>query len=102
MTSLPMHLVRYILLFDRRFVMRNPNKLIMINKLVLTPYLFLLHKPLIVPNIMENINYGYTVYFHNQMFKLYYTKLMVNDEIKYRIVFEKNIENKTIWKTHYL
>jgi hypothetical protein len=103
MTSLPMHIVRYILLFDSRFVMRNPKKLIMINKLDLTPYLFLLNKPLIVPKIMENINYGYMVNFHNKMFKLYYTKLMVNDEIiMYRIVFEKIIENNTIWKTHYI
>ena len=83
-----MDIIYYILLFDRRFIMRQ-SKLIMINPLVLTNYAILNNKPRIVPNIFDKIVYGYIVHFHNQVFKMKYTKLLVNGELEHRYIFVK-------------
>jgi len=88
------------LLFDRRFIMRQ-SKLIMINPLVLTNYGNLLNKPLIVPNIFDEIVYGYIVHFHNPVFKMKYIKLLVEGDFEHRIIFEKNVENRTGWDVFY-
>lgn len=83
-----MDIIYYILLFDRRFIMRQ-SKLIMINPLVLTNYAILNNKPRIVPNIFDKIVYGYIVHFHNQVFKMKYNKLLVDGELKHRYIFVK-------------
>lgn len=90
--QLPLELIYYILLFDRRFVMRE-SKLITINKLILSNYEELLNKPLIVPNIVNELVYGYIVHFHSPLFKIKYSKFldMDNNEMVHRLMFEKNM-----------
>jgi hypothetical protein len=95
-----MDIIYYILLFDRRFIMRQ-SKLIIINPLVLTNYAILNNKPRIVPNIFDEIVYGYIVHFHNPAFKMKYNKLPVDGEYEHRYIFEKNVENRSGWNVFY-
>ena len=93
--SLPIELRLYILLFDRRFVMRH-GELITINRLDLTNHKNILKKPPICleeycdSQVKESV-----VYFSNPIFKLFYN---VPCE---KIVFEKTIE-RTVWHIYYL
>jgi len=94
--SLPIELRLYILLFDRRFVMRH-GELITINRLDLTNHKSILKKPPICleeycdSQVKESV-----VYFSNPVFKLFYN---VPCE---KIVFEKTTERGTVWHIYYL
>jgi len=94
--SLPEELKWYILLFDRRFVMRH-GKLITIDRLDLTRYENVLKRPPICleeycdSQVKESI-----VYYSNLTYKLFYN---VPCE---KIVFEKTLKGRTIWYIYYL
>ena len=94
--SLPPELRWYILLFDRRFIMRN-GKLLTINKLDLTDYETVLQKsPICLEEYCDSNLKEYVVYFSNPTYKLFYN---VQCE---KIVFEKTTERRTIWHIYYL
>ena len=94
--SLPPELRWYILLFDRRFILRK-GKLITINRLDLTNHKNILRKPPIcLEDYCDSLVQESTVYFSNPMFKLFYN---VPCE---KIVFEKTTERRTIWHIYYL
>jgi len=94
--SLPPELRWYILLFDRRFIMRN-GKLLTINKLDLTDYEIVLQKsPICLEEYCDSNLKEYVVYFSNPTFKLFYN---VQCE---KIVFEKTTERLTVWHIYYL
>ena len=94
--SLPPELRWYILLFDRRFILRK-GKLITINRLDLTNHKNILRKPPIcLEDYCDSLVQESTVYFSNPAFKLFYN---VPCE---KIVFEKTIERRTIWHIYYL
>ena len=94
--SLPEELKWYILLFDRRFVMRH-GKLMIINRLDLTRYKKVLNRPPICleeycdSQVKESL-----VYFSNPTYKLFYNLPCQ------KIVFEKTMEGRTIWYIYYL
>lgn len=95
--SLPEELKMYILLFDRRFVMRH-GKLITINRLDLTRHENLLKKrpPICLEDYCDLQVKESIVYFSNPTYKLFYN---VPCE---KIVFEKATERRTIWYIYYL
>ena len=94
--SLPPELRCYILLFDRRFILRK-GKLMTINRLDLTNHKNILRKPPIcLEDYCDSLVQESTVYFSNPMFKLFYN---VPCE---KIVFEKTIERRTISHIYYL
>ena len=93
---LPQELKLYILLFDRRFIMRD-GKLVTINRLDLTKHEKILKKPSIwLEQYCDSQLKEYVVYFSNPIYKLFYN---VDCE---KIVFEKTRERGTIWYLYYL
>jgi len=93
---LPQELKLYILLFDRRFIMRD-GKLVTINRLDLTKHENILKKPSIwLEQYCDSQLQEYVVYFSNPTYKLFYN---VDCE---KIVFEKTTERRTIWYLYYL
>ena len=86
---IPIDIIHYIWLFDSRYVFRN-SKWVIINPLNLTNYVSLLDKPLIVPRLFNHAIFGYMVQFKNPAHKLFYTKLLAEDEEIHRIAFENN------------
>ena len=94
MNKLPYELIYHILLYDKRFILRN-GKLMDIGKIELTNYQFLLNKPAIIKE-----NNEYTVHFSNIMFKLIYRFLEENHH--HRIVFEKTTGNVCVWSIYNL
>ena len=93
MDKLPYELICHILLYDKRFILRN-GKLMDIGQINLTNYQFLFNKPAIVKE-----NNEYTVHFSNIMFKLIYRCL---EENHHRIVFEKMTGNVCRWSIYNL
>jgi len=96
-SQLPRELILLILLFDRRFVLRN-GKLLIINKINLSEYQPLIIKPPICLSEYGD-NYEHkelSIYFNNQLFRFFY------NETCSKIVFEKTIERRTIWHIYYL
>ena len=94
--SLPYELKLYVLLFDRRFLMRD-GKLVTINRLDLTNHTNILRKPPIcLEEYCDSLVQESTVYFSNPIFKLFYN---VPCE---KMVFEKTTERRTIWHIYYL
>lgn len=96
---IPLDLVYYIWLFDSRYILRN-SKWRIINKLILTNYVSLLDRPLIVPRLLNNAVFGYMVNFTNPELKLIYTKLLIEDEVVHRIALEKNIDDNVTRNVH--
>ncbi len=93
---LPQALKLYILLFDRRFIMRE-GKLVTINRLDLTQHENIIKKPSIwLEQYCDFELKEYVVYFSNPTYKLFYN---VQCE---KIVFEKTTDTYTIWYPYYL
>ena len=95
---IPLDIIYYIWSFDSRYVFRN-SKWRIINKLNLTNYVSLLDRPRISPRLFNNAVIGYIVHFENPVYKLIYTKLLVEDEEIHRILFEKRV---ITWNVHFI
>ena len=98
---IPLDLIYYIWLFDSRYILRN-SKWYIINQLILTNYVSLINKPPIVPRLFDNSIFGYMVHFTNPEFKLIYTKMLVEDEPKHRVVFVKKTADNISWDIHFI
>jgi hypothetical protein len=99
---LPIDIIKYILIFDKRFILRK-GKILIINPIDLPKYTFLLEKPLITPAMYENIIFAHVVQFVNPKYNLRFSRVLHNDNITFRLVFETIMSDKTtLWNVFYL
>ena len=102
-SNLPHEVIIYLLLFDKRFIYRN-NELLTINKLNKNESIFNLleKKPLIIKNKSNTNNHDYTVEFTNKKYKLFFDYIYEDDDVIYRIIFEKMEERYMYWCCYFL